>query len=114
ARGPSDTLDREVACMLLAPSSARDRLTAGMYLPKSTREPLGRLEDAMQRLIATDVTGRKFADATRVRVATGRTFDERLESAVAAGALTEAEAEELRDADRARRDALAVDDFASL
>ena len=113
-RRPSDALDHAVACTLLAPSSVRDRLTAGMYLPRSTREPLGRLEDALRQLCETDGLRRKLSDAVRMQVAAGRVLSEQLDSAVAAGALNPDDAARLRDADAARREALAVDDFERL
>ncbi len=113
-RAPSDRLDHALAQMLLTPSTARDRLTSGMYLPKSSREHLGRLDEAMGLLCRTEPLRRKFADAQRARLATGPTLDTQLDSAVAAGALSAEEAEQLRLADAARRDAIAVDDFSSL
>ena len=113
-RRPSDALDHAVACTLLAPSSVRDRLTAGMYLPRSTREPLGRLEDALRQLCESEGSRRKLNDALRMKLASGRTLAEQLESAAAAGAITADDATRLRDADAARREALAVDDFERL
>ena len=113
-RRPSDALDHEVARLLLAPSSTRDRLTAGMYLPRSTREHLGRLEDALNQLCQTESARRTLADAVRMKVASGRTLAEQLDSAVAAGAISADDAARLQDADLARREALAVDDFETL
>ena len=44
-----------LANILLAPSAARNRLTSGLFLPiggeSKTKEPLGRLEYAMQSMI---------------------------------------------------------------
>ncbi|MEX0900931.1 MAG: acyl-CoA dehydrogenase [Gammaproteobacteria bacterium] len=113
-RRPSDGLDHEIARILLAPSSTRDRLTAGLYLPRSTREHLGRLEDALNQLCQTEAARRTLADAVKMKVASGRTLAEQVESAVTAGAITADDAARLQDADLARREALAVDDFESL
>ncbi len=113
-RRPADSLDHEVARLLLAPSSTRDRLTAGMYLPRSTREHLGRLEDALNQLCQTESARRTLADAVKMKVASGRTFTEQVESAAAEGAISADDAARLLDADLARREALAVDDFETL
>lgn len=110
-RRPGDALDHTVARTLLAASSIRDRITAGMYLPRGTREHLGRLEHALDTLCRSEPARRKLVEAVSLKLAAGRTLDERLESAVASGAVTAEEATQLRDADAARRDALAVDEF---
>src|SRR3569832_654731 len=38
---PSDRLGHEAASILLAPSAARDRLTAGMFVPEDPEQALG-------------------------------------------------------------------------
>lgn len=48
AAPPPDRLGREIATLLMQPSAARDRLTAGMYLPEDENEPLGALEAALK------------------------------------------------------------------
>jgi acyl-CoA dehydrogenase len=45
---PSDELGHEVVKVMMAPGEARDRLTAGIYVPTSANEPLGVLELALQ------------------------------------------------------------------
>ncbi|MEO6421804.1 MAG: acyl-CoA dehydrogenase, partial [Candidatus Nitrotoga sp.] len=44
---PSDELGHQVSMLLLQPGSARDRLTAGMYLPDDEHEAVGALEAAL-------------------------------------------------------------------
>ena len=51
---PSDKLGHDVAQLLLSPSDNRDRLTQGMYLPLSTNEQLGRIEDALVKVIKAE------------------------------------------------------------
>jgi acyl-CoA dehydrogenase len=51
---PSDTMGHAVAQLLLSPSAARDRLTAGIYLPAGDAEIVGRLEAALQATIEAD------------------------------------------------------------
>ena len=44
---PSDRIGHQVASLLISPSEARDRLTAECYLPTSTEEPVGAIEQAL-------------------------------------------------------------------
>lgn len=92
-RAPSDENDHALAAGMLEPTALRDHLTAGMYLPTATGEHLGRLEDALQRVIDTE--------SLRYRREAG-------------DALSDDERAELDAAEAARRDALAVDDFSEL
>src|SRR5260221_302325 len=57
---PSDALGHEVARLLIAPSAARDRLCAGMYLPASESEPLGCLEAALEAAIRGEAVEAKI------------------------------------------------------
>ena len=51
---PSDSLGHEAAKMLIAPSAARDRLTAGMYLPREENDAVGVIELALEATIAAE------------------------------------------------------------
>jgi acyl-CoA dehydrogenase len=108
-RVPRDVLDARMARVLLVPSSARDRLSAGMYMPSDPREPLARLEAALELVIRSTPALRKLRDAAKVGLIRGDTVSTQLESAFAAGVLNEAEAQLLREAEIARREALTVD-----
>jgi acyl-CoA dehydrogenase len=44
---PSDKLGHQVSSLLLQPGLARDRLTAGMYLPTGENDAVGALEAAL-------------------------------------------------------------------
>jgi acyl-CoA dehydrogenase len=46
---PNDDLGHQIAQRLQTPGAARDRLTAGIYMPTSELEALGRLEHAFDR-----------------------------------------------------------------
>lgn len=48
---PSDRLGHEVASLLIAPSAARDRLTAAVHLPTDLEQPVGALEAALQATV---------------------------------------------------------------
>lgn len=112
--GPSDRLGHRVAGILLEPSPARDRLTAGLFLPKSSTEPLGRLEDALHKVIAAEPVEKKLRDAVRA----GSLKEQRdallLEEGARAGVVSAAEAEILRMALAARAEVVRVDDFSTV
>jgi len=114
-KGPSDALGQQVANILLAPSAARDRLTSGVFLPidgeSKTKEPVGRLEHAMQSMIEAASAEKKLQTAIKSGAVTRYTRDEQIEQAVTLNIIDTAEAEILREADAAQQDALKVDDF---
>ncbi|HEX9810508.1 MAG TPA: acyl-CoA dehydrogenase [Burkholderiales bacterium] len=110
ARAPSDRLGHEAARLLLEPSAARDRLTAGIFLPTDSISALGRIEDALPKVIAAEAVERKLDHLAERQMAITR--DGLIESSLAQGLLTAAEAELARTAHAARRAVIAVDDFA--
>jgi acyl-CoA dehydrogenase len=109
---PSDRLDHAVARLLLAPSPARDRLTAGVFVPDDRNDAVGRLEYALYRIVAAEAIERKLQEAIKAGAVCGDSDEQRLAHAVAAGVLEPREADVLRSAADARRDVIAVDDFA--
>ncbi len=112
--GPSDRLGHRVASILLEPSPVRDRLTAGIYLPKETTEPIGRLEDALVKVIAAEPVEKKLRDAVRAGRLKAQQDDSLLQAAERDGVLSGAEAETLRQALAARAEVIRVDDFPKL
>lgn len=110
-RRPSDQLGREAAEILLAPSAARDRLTAGMYLTSDTQQAIGRIDSALVDIVAADAVEKRIAQAVRAgKLAKG---DEAtlLKDAVKQGVVTQEDAESARRAALSRRDVITVDDF---
>jgi acyl-CoA dehydrogenase len=109
--GPDDRLGQRVAALLLAPSAVRDRLTAGIYTPTGLDEPLGRLDDALAKVIAAEAVERKVRDALKGgRIAAG-SDGEVLQAALQAGVITGGEADIVALAQSARREVIRVDDF---
>ncbi len=108
---PADWLDHEVASLLLAPSSARDRLTAGIYLPAGTEEALGRIEDALPKVIAAEVHEKKLQAFVEVHPLLTGDLARQLEEARRIGVLDEREAELVAAAHAARRAVITVDSF---
>lgn len=112
---PSDALGHKIAGMLLEPSSSRERLTHGIYLPESRSETLGRLEDALSKVIKAEPVERKISTAQRAgklpkNIATFEK-DNMIKDAIEKQIITQDEATTLKKADKARRDVIMVDDF---
>jgi acyl-CoA dehydrogenase len=109
--GPSDSLGRQVAAILLTPSSLRDRLTAGIFIPTDTGEALGRLDDALARVIQAEPLEQRLQDAVRDKRIREGDPAELLEGGLLAGVITAGEARLLEESRAARREVIRVDDF---
>ena len=101
----------KVASILLTPGAARDRLTAGAYVPRKEDDVIGRLEFAMEATIKADPIEAKVRKAMKDGLLAQRTLAERRQAAVAQGIITQAEMEHLVYTDRLRREVIRVDDF---
>jgi acyl-CoA dehydrogenase len=108
---PSDRLGHQVAAALMEPSALRDRLSAGIFAPKSLDEPLGRLDDALHQVVAAERVEKKVREALRSKSITGHDEAAVLSAAVQTGVISPAEAELVRGANAARREVIRVDDF---
>jgi acyl-CoA dehydrogenase len=100
-RGPADETSAACAELVLAPSAARDRLTAGLYLGGEDT-PLMQLENALRLVIAADPVEKKMRAAG--------ISDRR--AAVKTEVITADEAKLLDDAQAAVARVVEVDDFA--
>jgi acyl-CoA dehydrogenase len=113
--GPGDQLGHQAATILLKPSAARDRLTEGLFIPKDDQsklnEPVARLEYALDCVIAADPAEKKLRSALKSGKVTGRLLEDQIKSAIEHGLLDNSDADLLRTAESARREALAVDEF---
>jgi acyl-CoA dehydrogenase len=64
-RPPLDSRNRECARIALEPGAARDRLTAGMYVPKTEADATGKLEAAFLAAIACEPVDEKLRKAVK-------------------------------------------------
>src|SRR5262245_53433869 len=64
-RPPLDARNHESAKLLLEPGAARDRLTAGIYIPKNESDPAGNLEAAFLAAIACEPIDEKLRKAVK-------------------------------------------------
>jgi acyl-CoA dehydrogenase len=108
---PSDRVGSKVAELLITPGAARDRLTAGAYVPKDENDVVGRLEYAMAAVIKADPIEARMRKAGKDGKLPQRQLADRRAAAVAQGIITQEECDHLVYADRLRHDVVKVDDF---
>jgi acyl-CoA dehydrogenase len=109
---PSDRLDHQIAQSMMKPSLLRDRLTENCYVSKSVTDATGRLEDALQRVIAAEPAEKKLHAAEHeAKLPREDRWHVRLERALEMSFLTDAEVEQIRLAEAARLDCMQVDEF---
>jgi acyl-CoA dehydrogenase len=108
---PSDRLGHEVARILIAPSAARDRLTAGAYVAKSETDPLGCLEAALEAAIEAEAVEQKIRAAQKSGTIQGKAPENLAQAAAAANVITAEEQSILKRAAQLRDEVIRVDHF---
>ncbi|MBI5450387.1 MAG: acyl-CoA dehydrogenase [Gammaproteobacteria bacterium] len=110
-KGPSDALGHQVVQVLLSPSAARDRLTAGVFTSRDPQQAIGRLELTLDKVVAAEPVEKKLRVGVRSRLLPRLPEEQLIEPGLQQGVIDAAEAAVLRAAIAARRDAIQVDDF---
>jgi acyl-CoA dehydrogenase len=110
-RGPDDARVSAVATAVLDDAEARERLTAGIFIPPSDELGLGHLEAALGKATEALRIEAKLRAAVRKGVIDRAPGDAMAHAGLAAGVITEAELAALRAADEARADVIRVDTF---
>ncbi len=113
-RGPSDTLGRRAAAVIMSPGAARERLTAGMYTTGDTVQTIGRVDAALALVHAAEQVECKLRRAMRqgrMDERIGAAETELIEAGLGAGVIDEGEADLWRRALTARREVIMVDEF---
>jgi acyl-CoA dehydrogenase len=108
---PSDRLGHAVARLVIEPGAVRDRLTAGCYLPRQENEILGKLEAALEAVVAAEPIEHKVRAAQRAGQIAGEDDESLWAAAAAAGVIDAAELARLRRAAALRDEVIRVDDF---
>ena len=108
---PSDEMGHDVAELLIQPSAARNRLIAGIYLPKDENDVIGRLEAAMHAVIAIEPIEAKVKAAKKAGRLTARGGDAQWEEAMRLSVITETELAQWKRMRILQRDVIRVDDF---
>ena len=111
---PSDQLIHQVAKLALAPSSTRDRLTAGIYMTDNPEDRTGRIEYAFNQAIEAEEAEKKLKKIRKQGKLTSHTMIEQIAEASEKKLITEQEAKQLQTAWLAMRDAIRVDSFDQL
>ena len=108
---PSDRLAHQVAKGLLDGSAPREHLTRGMYVPPSDELGLGLLEATLTKVVAAQSVQAKIREAVKARRLDKKPSATILDRAVEGEFITSDERELVREAERARNEAIAVDAF---
>ena len=108
---PHDKWGSKVAAILITPGAARDRLTAGAYVPRREDDVIGRLEFAMEATMKAEPIEAKVRKAQKEGKLPQRTLGERRLAALNQQIVTQQEYDHLLYTDRLRRDVVKVDDF---
>ena len=107
---PADALAHEVSRLMMTPGAARDRLTAGIYVPTVDNEPIADLEQALQCVIECGAVEAKLREAIRSHRITTH-GDEQIAQALQLQVITAAEADLLNKMKDLRSRVVKVDDF---
>ncbi|MXS85995.1 acyl-CoA dehydrogenase [Nitrosomonas sp. HPC101] len=107
---PADALSHEVARLILTPGAARDRLTAGIYLPTAENDPLALLGQAMACAVECEPIEARLKRAVKDKTLPSDE-EEQISKALAQGIITDSEAASLERMQILRRRVIMVDDF---
>lgn len=107
----SDRIGTKVARGMMEPGGMRDRLTRGMYVPPSEEDAVGVLQHALHAILDTEPLEQKLRKLARDGKFKRVTARERLEEALQAGYVTQAEFDAVARARKLKRDVIMVDDF---
>ncbi|KTD01903.1 acyl-CoA dehydrogenase [Legionella feeleii] len=108
---PSDKLGKKLAHLLTEPNEARTRLTRFVFVEPLDNCPLGRLEETFHKICAVEELERKVGKAVKEGTLTSLTLLEQIDEAEHVGILDAKQAAQLREAEQARQQIIAVDDF---
>ncbi len=107
---PRDGLGQQVVRTLMEPGPARDRLTAGVFIPKNEDEAVGALEAALVAVIAAEKVEAKIRAAVKAGALPGKGSASAAQ-AQAAGVISAGEVAIIERAQMLRRRVIMVDDF---
>jgi len=111
-QSPRDGLARRIVEHVISPGETRDRLCEGVYRTVEPGNALGLLQEAMELSIEVAPLEKKLRKGQKDGKITAPDFGRQVDEAVAAGILTEAEAQKLRAVDEKVMYLIHVDDFA--
>jgi acyl-CoA dehydrogenase len=110
-RPPNDALGAELAKGLLDDNEMRRVLTSDIFIPSPDEKGLGRLEAALQKVVAAQAVEAKINKAVRAGGIDKKSNASLIDQAVSAGVIDEKDRRCLREADAIRDDVIQVDAF---
>src|SRR5882724_11129892 len=110
-RPPLDARNRDAAQLVLAPGAARDRLTAGMYVPKGETDATGILEAAFLATVACEPIDEKLRKALKKGKMTARPGVDLGTLALEKNLITQEEFAQWQRKESLRKAVIKVDDF---
>ena len=110
-RPADDLLGHQIAGVILNPSEMRDRLTKGVFTSRDSGDAIGRIEIALDSVVAAEQVEKRLSAAVRSGMVIKADLDTMLTQAVTDAILSEDDVRLVRDAAAARRAVIMVDDF---
>ena len=107
-RYPTDKLDQKLARLMTSNNHYRDRMKHFVYLSGDAKQPVDRMEHALQLIIQSDGLSEKISDLKRYKFST---LKAKLQEKVTKKELSQQEMKELLAVEEARWDAILVDEF---
>ena len=105
---PSDRLDHQLAQLMTQNNDYRTTMIKSIYLSGDATQPVDRMENALQLIIKHADLYKKISEFKRY---TFGNLKEKLAEKVASGGLSQHEMDELVSVEKARWDAIQVDEF---
>ena len=109
---PSDHVGHQVASLLLKPGAARDRLTAGMFIPSDEKDAVGALEAALASTLVCEPLQAVLEKARKEGKIKAREELQQISEARELGYIDAGQAQQLERDYALRRKVIMVDDFA--
>ena len=111
---PKDEVAVKIAELLMRPGKQRDRLTHLCYVGKHEDDPVGLMERAFVAMYEVKDLERKIAKAVKAgEIPRKVSLTEKLQIALDAGIVTEAEVKKMQNAEQLRQRAIQVDHFSA-
>lgn len=107
-RYPSDKMDQKLALLMTGNNNYRNRLKNYIYLSGDHKQPVDRMEHALQLIIDNDGLSRKISDLKRFKF--GK-LKEKLQEKVEKNELSQQEMNDFLSVEEARWEAILVDEF---
>jgi len=108
---PNDALGHKISSLLINPSEMRNRLTAGVFIPEDQNEAVAQLEVALHKIVDATHLEKKIRPFQKTFKPEHAGYEAMLKAAHAEGIIDKDEVATLQQANEARTNVIAVDDF---